>query len=398
MMNRSVDHENNSAMCSLFLMALQSSFDLNNVTDRVRTLGCNAMLTGNETELFTTVRKYRMIAARPGISTAGRAFALPALLGLLFFVFGAATAASAQQVDPSLPVYKKASGVSGTLKTVGSDTMNNLVSLWAAEFKKLYPGVKTEIDGKGSSNAIPALVAGTGTFGPMSREAKAAEMANFQKKYGYNPTLVPTSIDMLAVYVHRSNPLESLTFEQIDSIFSTTRKQGAKSQSKTWGDLGAQGESATQAVTSYGRNAASGTYGYFKEKALADGDYGVWVSELPGSSAVVQAVGENPFGIGYSGIGYRTANVKPLALDKGDGKPIAAEAANAYDGSYPLSRFLYVAVNYDSRTKLDPLRAEFLRFIFSQQGQTQVLKDGYLPLAAPTARKALKSVGLEPGF
>lgn len=324
--------------------------------------------------------------------TTGKMIAAVCLISLSF-----STAIAQNQdikLDPKLPDYKKVSGVSGTLKSVGSDTMNNLVSLWAGEFKKLYPGVKTEIDGKGSSNAVPALVAGTATFGPMSRDAKAAEIKSFQDKYNYAPTLLPTSIDMLAVYVHRNNPLESLTFSQVDSIFSSTRKQGSKEQAKTWGQVGATGDAAAKNVTCYGRNAASGTYGYFKEKVLADGDYGVWVSELPGSSAVVQAVGENAFGIGYSGIGYSTANVKTLAIDKGDGKAVKAEAPNAYDGSYPLARFLYIAVNHDSRKKLDPLRAEFIRFIFSKQGQTQVVKDGYLPVTAVTAEKALKSVGL----
>ncbi|MCC6511404.1 MAG: phosphate ABC transporter substrate-binding protein [Pirellulaceae bacterium] len=320
------------------------------------------------------------------------------LASLLLLWAGDGSTAIAQQIDPKLPDYKKVSGVSGTLKSVGSDTMNNLVSLWAGEFKKMYPGVKTEIDGKGSSNAIPALVAGTATFGPMSRDAKGSELSSFEAKFGYKPLLLPTSIDMLAVYVHRNNPLESLTFAQIDSIFSSTRKQGSKEQSKTWGQLGATGEAANKSITCYGRNAASGTYGYFKEKVLGDGDYGVWVSELPGSSAVVQAVGENPFGIGYSGIGYSTANVKPLAIDNGNNKIVKAEAAAAMDGTYPLARFLYIAVNHDSRKKLDPLRAEFLRFIFSKQGQTQVVKDGYLPVTAITARKALSSVGLQPGF
>jgi phosphate transport system substrate-binding protein len=303
------------------------------------------------------------------------------------------------KIDPALPKYQPASGVSGTLKSVGSDTMNNLVSLWTEEFKKMYPGVKTEVDGKGSSNAIPALIAGTASLGPMSREAKGSELNDFQKKYGYKATLLPTSIDMLAVYVNRNNPIESLSFAEIDAIFSSTRRQGAKEQIKTWGQVGEKGANAERAITCYGRNAASGTYGYFKEKVLGDGDYGTWVSELPGSSAVVQAVGKNPLGIGYSGIGYRTADVKPLALvAKPGGKPVAAEAANAFAGTYPLSRFLYIAVNHDPRKKLDPLRAEFLRFIFSQQGQTQVIKDGYLPLSAPMARKALASVDIEPGF
>lgn len=305
------------------------------------------------------------------------------------------------QVDPALPKYKTVGLVSGTLKTVGSDTMNNLVSMWAEEFRKRYRGVTIGVDGKGSSNAIPALVAGTATFGPMSREAKASEIAHFQKKYGYKPVLLPTSIDMLAVYVHRNNPIDGLSFAELDGVFSSTRKLGAKRQIRTWGELGMMGSSATQGVTCYGRGAASGTYGFFKEKVLGDGDFGVWVSELPGSSAVVQAVGKNPLGIGYSGIGYRTADVKTLAVSaKDDGKPIVAEAINAYSGEYPLSRFLYIAVNHDPRPqhKLDPLRAEFLRFIYSQEGQTQVVKDGYLPVTALVARKALISVGLEPGF
>jgi phosphate transport system substrate-binding protein len=310
--------------------------------------------------------------------------------------------ASAQEgpvVDKALPNYKPVSGVSGTLKSVGSDTMNNLVSLWAEEFRKTYAGVKTEVDGKGSSNAIPALIAGTATIGPMSREAKASEIAEFEKKFGYKPLLLPTSIDMLAVYVHRDNPLDSLTFQQLDAIFSSTRKLGAPAVVKAWGDVGATGPTADQAITCFGRNAASGTYGYFKEKVLGDGDFSNHVAELSGSSAVVQSVGSNPLGIGYSGIGYRTANVKPLALAvKPGAAPVAADPAHAYDGSYPLSRFLYIAINHDPRKKLDPLRAEFIRFIYSRQGQALVAKDGYLPLPAPIARKALSSVGLDPKF
>jgi phosphate transport system substrate-binding protein len=332
-----------------------------------------------------------------GLASAWLTFALLILTGL-------STPADAQEegvkLDPALPVYKPVSaGVTGTIKTVGSDTMNNLVTMWTEDFRKLYPGVRVAVDGKGSSNAIPALVAGTSTFGPMSRDVKGSEIAEFQKKYGYKPVLVPTSIDMLAVYVHRNNPITGLTFQQVDSIFSSTRKLRAKERAKTWGQVGESGPSAAQGIACYGRGAASGTYGYFKEKVLGDGDYGNWVSELPGSSAVVQAVGKNPLGIGYSGIGYRTADVKPLALaEKPGGTPVAAEAANAYSGNYPLSRFLYIAVNHDPRKPLDPLRTEFLRFIFSQQGQTQVVKDGYLPLTATMARKALTSVGIEPRF
>ncbi len=299
-------------------------------------------------------------------------------------------------VDPKLPDYKAKSGVAGKINTVGSDTMNNLAQLWTEEFKKFYPSVSAAIDAKGSSNAIPALVNGSATVGPMSRGAKKSEVQAFNQKFGYDPVLLPTSIDMVAVYVNRNNPIEGLSFPEIDAIFSITRKGGAKAQTKTWEQLGATGELKEKNFECYGRNAASGTYGYFKELVLKDGDFGDWVTENAGSSAVVQSVGANLAGIGYSGIGYRTPNVKPLklAIEKG-GELVAAEPQNAYDGSYPLARPLFLAINYDSRKPLEPLRAEFVRYIFSKQGQMQVVKDGYLPLDAETAAEALAMVGLK---
>jgi phosphate transport system substrate-binding protein len=303
---------------------------------------------------------------------------------------------SAQTVDPNLPDYKAASGVSGKINTVGSDTMNNLVQLWTEEFRKFYPGVTAAIDAKGSSNAIPALVNGSANFGPMSRGAKKSEIGEFNKKFGYDPVLLPTCIDMLAVYVHRNNPIEGLTFPQIDAIFSSTRKGGALAQARTWDQVGLQGELSGKKIQCYGRNAASGTYGYFKEQVLKDGDFGNWVTENAGSSAVVQAVGANIAGIGYSGIGVVTSNVKPLkiAVDKGD-PLIAPTPENAYTGEYPLARMLYLSVNYDPRRPLEPLRAEFIRYVFSKQGQMQVAKDGYLPLDAAAAAEALAMVGLK---
>lgn len=317
------------------------------------------------------------------------------VLSSLVLIFACAHV-QAQSVDPALPDYKVKPGVSGKIDTVGSDTMNNLAQLWTEEFRKLYPGVSAAIDGKGSSNAIPALVNGAATFGPMSRDAKKSEIQAFNQKFGYDPVLLPTSIDMLAVYVNRNNPLESLSFNEIDAIFSSTRKGGAVKQATTWSQLKVTGALAEKRIECYGRNAASGTYGYFKEKVLFEGDFGDWVSENAGSAAVVTAVGANDAGIGYSGIGYRTPNVKPLKLAAKRGEPaVAAEPANAYDGSYPLARPLYLAVNYDARKPLDPLRAEFIRFVLSKQGQMQVVKDGYLPLNASAAAEVLAMVGLK---
>jgi phosphate transport system substrate-binding protein len=274
--------------------------------------------------------------------------------------------------------------------------MNNMMGLWTEEFKKMYPGIKPEVDGKGSSNALPALTEGQATFGPMSREAKSTEIAAFNGRFGYPPTLLPTSIDMLAVYVNRDNPVEGLSFRDIDAIFSSTRSLGAKARADNWSPFVKSGPVSGRQITCYGRNAASGTYGYFKELALGGGDYGNWVSELPGSAGVVQSVGSNLGGIGYSGIGYKTADVKALKLSIEAGDPlVAAEPENAYSGEYPLSRFLYLAVNFDPRKPLDPMRTEFLKYVFSQQGQQQVVKDGYLPMTADMAREVLATVGIE---
>ena len=316
---------------------------------------------------------------------------------ILYVVLGFTQLICAQvELDPGLPDYRPVAGIAGgSLKSVGSDTMNNMMSLWTEEFKKMYPGVKVEVDGKGSSNALPALTAGQATFGPMSREAKQEEIAEFKAKFGYEPLLLETGLDMLAVYVHKDNPLEGLSFPEMDAIFSSTRKRGESIRRQSWSTFIKSGSLANSPITSYGRNAASGTYGYFKEVVLDKGDFGNWVNELPGSAGVVQAVGANVAGIGYSGIGYRTAAVKPLKLsEKKGGELVAPEPQSAYSGEYPLARFLYLAVNKDPRQPLDPMRAEFLRYLLSKQGQQQVVKDGYLPLTAEMAAAAREALGL----
>jgi len=299
-------------------------------------------------------------------------------------------------VDPLLPSYKPVAGVSGQLKSVGSDTMNPLMLLWTEKFKEFYKGVRSEVEGQGSSKAMPALIEGSASFGPMSRDAKANEIGDFEKKYGYKPTLVPTAIDLLAVYVHRDNPLDELSMPQLDAIFSSTRKSGGEAIDR-WGQLGLTGDFESSPITIFGRNAASGTYGFFKEKVLGNGDFRNTVNEQPGSTAVIQSVGENRFAIGFSGVGFKSSSVKILALAPKTGeKGIEANSENAYSGKYPLARYLYIAVNHKPGTTMDPLRREFLRFVFSKEGQELVVKEGSLPVDAKTAAKALKMVGINP--
>lgn len=302
-------------------------------------------------------------------------------------------------VDPALPVYQPIQGVDGGFKSVGSDTMNNLMTLWAEAFLKHYPNVQIEVEGKGSSTAPPALIAGTATFGPMSRPMKESEIDAFERKYGYAPTELPVGVDMLALYVHKDNPIASLTLPQVDAMFSKSRRGGFPREIRLWGELGLEGEWAQQPISLYGRNAASGTYGFFKDHAIFGGDFKDSVKEQPGSSSVVQGVASDPSAIGYSGIGYRTADVRaiPLAEEEGS-EPVAVDPSKALTGEYPLCRFLLLSFNYRPLGRLDPLPREFLRYIYSQNGQRQVIRDGYLPVSAGIARQALESVGIEPGF
>jgi phosphate transport system substrate-binding protein len=318
------------------------------------------------------------------------------VLALTFVLCFAGFAAAQTMVDKNLPDYKPVKGVSGSIKSVGSDTMNNLMTLWGEGFKKFYPNVTIEIEGKGSSTAPPALIEGTSNFGPMSRAAKQKEIDAFEAKFGYKPTQLPTSIDMLAVYVNKDNPVKGMSFAQVDAIFSKTRKMGYREDITNWGQLGLKGKFANLPISPYGRNSASGTYGYVKKNVLGGGDYRDSVKEQPGSSAVVQGVASDMGGIGYSGIGYKTADVKVVALAKKEGgRFIPAEAEYAYSGEYPLARFLWLTVNYKPGSDLDPLRKEFIRFIFSKQGQEVVIKDGYLPVSAKIAKDTLKSVGIK---
>jgi len=302
------------------------------------------------------------------------------------------------KVDAALPEYKTVQGVEGKIKSIGSDTLNNLMTLWAESFRKAYPNVQIEIEGKGSSTAPPALIAGTAQFGPMSREMKAKEIDDFEKKFGYKPTAVATSLDMLAVYVHKDNPIKSLSLQQVDAIFSKSRKGGLKDEIRTWGDLGLTGEWASKPISLYGRNSASGTYGFFKERALFGGDYKDSVKEQPGSSTVVQGVASDKFGIGYSGIGYKTADVRsvPLAAKPGE-KCFDATAENAYAGDFPISRFLYVYINKNPNQPLDPVRGEFVKYMLSKQGQEATIKDGYFPMTSEIASEDLNTLGLRPG-
>ena len=317
------------------------------------------------------------------------------LFGLIVGLIAAGSGfAQKVEVDPRIKPYQKVSGISGNASSIGSDTMNNLMSLWLEGFNKYYPSVKIQIEGKGSSTAPPALIEGTAQFGPMSRAMKASEVDKFEEAFGYKPTPLRTSLDALAVFVNKDNPIEGLSLPQVDAIFSKTRRGGASQDITTWGQLGLTGAWASQRISLYGRNSASGTYGFFKKKALFKGDYKDEVKEQPGSASVVQGLTEDRFAIGYSGIGYLTSGVKVVPLAAKEGKVFSeGTLENVLDGAYPLGRFLFLYINKQPSKPLDPMVREFAKFVFSKEGQEIVIKDGYMPVPYEVIVEELAKLG-----
>ena len=312
-----------------------------------------------------------------------------ALAGCLVAVVATGAFAEEVKVDPKVPAYKKVSGVSGNLDSIGSDTLNNLMTYWAEGFRKEYPNVRIQIEGKGSSTAPPALLSGTAQLGPMSRAMKSEEIDAFTKKYGYAPTQISVALDSLAVYVNKDNPVKEMSLQEVDAIFSKTRKGGLQ-EITTWGQVGLTGPWQQAPMSIYGRNSASGTYGYFKEHALFKGDYKDTVKEQPGSASVVMGITADKNGIGYSGIGYKTSGVKAVALSKKKGeKSHEASFENVMNGSYPLSRTLYIYVAKEPNKPMPAQTAEFLKYVLSKGGQEIVVKDGFLPLPAKVVEKEL---------
>ena len=324
-------------------------------------------------------------------------FRIAATSMVMAALFSLSQSVSGQEsgVDPGLPEYTNVQGVSGEIKSVGSDSMNNLMNKWLENFVKRYPNVKHGVEGKGSGTAMPALNNGQSTFGPMSRDVEPKESTAFEEKFGYKPTVIAVSLDMLSVFVNKDNKIKSLSMQEVDAIFSKTRKQGLDADITKWGQVGLEGEFADAPIALHGRNATSGTYTFFKDHVLKKGDYKDTVAAAGGSSDVVRSVGNDKFAIGYSGFGYKTADVRAVPLsEKKGGAVIEAVPENAYSSKYPLSRYLYIAVNKDPTKELDPLRKEFLRFVLSREGQEIVKEEGYLPLKAKAAAEQAKKIGV----
>ncbi|EMK6707001.1 phosphate ABC transporter substrate-binding protein [Vibrio cholerae] len=303
---------------------------------------------------------------------------------------------TAWALDEALPHYEKVSGISGSLLSVGSDTLAGMTTLWVEEFQAYYPAVNAQVQASGSATAPPALSESTAQFGPMSRPMRSSEIAAFEAMHGYKPTALRVAIDAVGIFVHRDNPIKGLNFQQLDAIFSATLRCGALQPIITWSQLGLPYDWAKRNIQLFGRNSVSGTYGYFKQNALCQGDFQNRVNEQPGSASVVQSVASSINTLGYSGVGYRVSGVKLLPIAREGYEYVEPTQANILSGAYPLSRYLYVYVNKNPNRDLSPIEREFIRFMFSRQGQALVAKDGYLPITALVAEQELAKVGIKP--
>jgi phosphate transport system substrate-binding protein len=174
-------------------------------------------------------------------------------------------APAALALDQDLPSYQTVPGVSGALKSIGSDTLKKEMAAWAKGFMALYPAVKIDIEAQGSATAPPALLAGASQLGPMSRPMSAEELNEFDGKYHYKPISFRVAVDALAIYVNKENPIACLSLPQLNRIFSSTRYITDGNNITTWGGAGGAGEWTTKPISLYGRNALSGTYEFFRE-------------------------------------------------------------------------------------------------------------------------------------
>jgi phosphate transport system substrate-binding protein len=301
----------------------------------------------------------------------------------------------AQAATEALPAYQAASLSSGSLSSLGSDTLANALGQWAALFGRYHPEVRVQFQASGSAAAPPALTEGTIDLAPMSRLMHASELAQFERRYGYPPLAVPVALDAVALYVHRDNPLAALNLQQVDALFSATRRCGQPERFTSWGQFELPGYWAQRRVRLVGRNAASGTYGFFKSRALCGGDFLVSMQEQPGSASVVLAVGSSLAAIGFAGIGYDSASVRAVPLSQRPGEAAIEPSWDAAaSGAYPLARLLYIYINQPPQGGKNAVRNAFLALILSAEGQALVREAGLYPLPRAQIEQARESLGL----
>lgn len=284
-------------------------------------------------------------------------------------------------LDKQIHPYSPQSRVSGKFEIIGSNTMEPILERWKDKLEKVHPGLEIILETGGSGTGVESLISENTKMAAMSRPMNNKEIEEFTKQVGYPPTTVPVAVDAFAVFVHKDNPLDHVTFQQLDALFSSERRRGAPEPLDTWGQLGLSGIWEQAPILVQIRDAKSGTGQFFRELVLQGGkDKETGVIQL-GAASVVYAVMNDPYAIGYSGIGYRNNSVKPLRVASVEGEPFVEPTfETAMNGSYPLRRMLYLYVNQPPNTAHSPILSEIIKFAVSLEGQQVVVKSGFFPL------------------
>lgn len=287
----------------------------------------------------------------------------------------------AYEIDLELPRYRPGAHLNGEIRTVGSSTLTTLFGSWSDDFDRMQGRIQLRITGGGSSAAVRPLIAGESDLAPMAREMTAREIETFRARWGYGPTRLTVALDAIAVFVHKDNPLRSLTLAQLESIFALEPRGGLRAV-QTWRDVGVTGPLSSRPINRYGPRRTQGIHSVFRTLVLGGGDYTLAMQSEPVSSAVVQAAGADEAGIAFSSRLFATARTRALALAAAPAdRAQLPTARNITDGRYPLVRRLYVYVNKPPDQPLPVHVAEFLRYVCSYEGQERLARDGGIALS-----------------
>jgi phosphate transport system substrate-binding protein len=311
-------------------------------------------------------------------------------------------------VDPSIPAWQP-----GPLETqpeeeftvVGADVMDEMTLGWVKLFRQAYPKLSVTMEARASGAGAPALVEGRAHVAPVGRELLPAEEKSFVDKFGYEPLAIRVATGSVSslgktassvILVDKDNPIQGLTFAQLDAIYSKTRKRG-HADIKTWGDLGLKGEWAHRTIHLYGLKPPNGIEWYFKNRVMLGGDWKDGIENVKGQgfthafTVAAHDMALHPGGLTYALLANVTPDVKVVPIAENDHDPFVAPTTESVAShQYPLSRYVYIFVNRPPGKPLEPKVKEFLKLVLSREGQQQVADDGvYIPLNADVVREEL---------
>jgi len=303
------------------------------------------------------------------------------------------TATPSSLLDPGLAEYKSISGLSGRLSMVGSDSMETVVQSWITAFKKHQPGCNISYLGRTSDAAATTLAEGGSTVVGMLREMNRAEQDAFLAKWNYQPTRIWVTVNPIAVFVNSGNPIVSLSLDELDAIYSTTRKAGAKASIETWGDLGLMREWANRRITPYCREEGAATRAFFQNRVMLKGEYKPSVVSLQDHTAMLEIPVVDINGIVFTSLDDPVPGTRIVPLAQaGGGKACLPTPENVLKGNYPLVRFFYFYVNKPPTKALPQMVQAFLQFILSREGQQIALNEHQIPVSAEIAKMGLTRI------